>query len=201
VLRHEDGWETQYCHMRAGSIAVQSGQQVQAGDVLGQVGMSGRAEFPHLHLSVRKDGAVVDPFDPDGTITCGDADTDTLWSTLPPYRAGGIISIGMGAAVPEFDAIRANTVPQPLSDSDALVIYAFLFGTRTDDVIRLSLNGPDGVLVTRDIVLERPQAQSFRAIGKKRRGARWPDGAYDGTAALIRDGITLEEQRLTLTLP
>ena len=55
VLRHENGWETQYCHLRKGSIAVTEGQEVTAGEVLGQVGMSGRAAFPHVHLSVQMD--------------------------------------------------------------------------------------------------------------------------------------------------
>jgi len=201
VLRHPAGWETQYCHLRQGSVSVESGQQVQAGDVLGEVGMSGRAEFPHLHLSVRHNGAVIDPFDPDGTITCGETDPDTLWSVLPPYRPGGIISIGTSATVPEFSAIRENTVPPAAPDSDALVIYAFVFGTQKGDTLRLSLTGPEGRVVDQDVTLERTQAQSFRAVGKKRRSARWPAGTYDGTVILLRAGEMIEEQTLVLTLP
>jgi len=200
VLRHEAGWETQYCHLRKGSVSVTSGQQVEAGDVLGQVGMSGRAAFPHVHLSVRKDGKVVDPFDPDGLITCGEGDSDTLWTDSPTYRAGGIVSIGASAAVPEFDTIRDNTVPLPNATSEALVIYAFLFGTRQGDVIRLSLSGPQGTVIERDTLLKRTQAQSFRTIGKKLRGERWPAGAYQGTATLIRAGDVIESQELTLTI-
>lgn len=200
VLRHADGWETQYCHLRKGSITVTQGQQVQAGDILGEVGMSGRAAFPHVHLSVRSNGKVVDPFDPDGTITCGETEADTLWADLPPYRAGGIVSIGTSAAVPEFSAIRENTVPLPDATSEALVIYAFLFGTRKGDVIRLSLRGPEGMLVEHDTLMKRPQAQSFRAIGKKLKGGRWPAGAYEGTAVLLRAGEVVEQQDLTLTL-
>lgn len=201
VLRHTDGWETQYCHLKRGSITVTQGQQVTAGDILGQVGMSGRAEFPHLHLSVRKDGAVVDPFDPDGVIACGEVEQDTLWTTDPLYRAGGIVSIGTASGVPDFSAVRANTVPLPTPTSDALVIYAFLFGTRAGDLIRLSLTGPGNTEIERDITLERTQAQSFRAFGKKRRADRWPAGEYAGIATLIRDSDVIETQTLTLTLP
>lgn len=46
VIRHKGGWETQYCHLRKGSVTVESGQKLTTGDVLGQVGMSGQAEFP-----------------------------------------------------------------------------------------------------------------------------------------------------------
>lgn len=201
VVRHDGGWETQYCHLRKGSISVKRGQQVQTGDILGQVGMSGRAAFPHVHLSVRLDGKVVDPFDPDGSITCGAIDSDTLWADLPPYRAGGIVSIGTSAAIPEFDAIRDNTVALPDAQSDALVLYAFLFGTRKGDVIRLSLDGPQGTLVERDTLMKRTQAQSFRAIGKKLSGARWPAGQYQGRAVLLRAGEVVEQQELTLTIP
>lgn len=201
VLRHEDGWETQYCHLRKGSIAVSEGQKVTAGEVLGQVGMSGRAAFPHVHLSVRRDGEVVDPFDPDGTIICGETETDTLWADLPPYRAGGIVSIGTASGVPEFSEIRANTVQLPDQHSAALVLYAFLFGTQKGDVISLTLSGPEGVVAQSDVLLKRTQAQSFRAIGKKLRDDRWPAGTYGGSAVLLRKGEVVEEQHLTLTLP
>lgn len=91
VIDHGGGWETQYCHLRAGSLAVQKGQRVaMGGAVLGQVGMSGRTEFPHLHLSIRKDGAIVDPFNTDDIVSCGEAGDDQLWQSPPiPYHAGG----------------------------------------------------------------------------------------------------------------
>jgi D-3-phosphoglycerate dehydrogenase len=38
VIAHEDGWETQYCHMRRGSVAVQPGERVARGQTLGLVG-------------------------------------------------------------------------------------------------------------------------------------------------------------------
>jgi hypothetical protein len=201
VLRHPDGWETQYCHMRQGSISVTRGQKVKSGEVLGKVGMSGRAAFPHVHLSVRHNGTVIDPFDPDGNIICGEAEGDPLWSNTIPYRAGGIVDIGTSGSVPEFQAIRANTVLPVEAKSGAMVIYAFLFGTRKGDVIRLALTGPEGAIIKRDTTLDRKQAQSFRAIGKKRRGPRWPAGSYEGTATLLRGDTTIDTRTLTLTLP
>tara|TARA_R110000787_G_scaffold35118_8_gene90478 strand:+ start:1671 stop:2627 length:957 start_codon:yes stop_codon:yes gene_type:complete len=200
VLRHDNGWETQYCHLRKGSIAVTEGQEVTAGEVLGQVGMSGRAAFPHVHLSVRRDGEVVDPFDPDGSIVCGTPETDTLWASPPLYRPGGIISLGAAAGIPDFSEIRANTVQLPDPHSGALVIYAFLFGSQKDDVMSLKLSGPEGVVVQSDVELTRTQAQSFRAVGKKLRDDRWPAGTYHGSATLLRKGEVVEHQSMTLSL-
>jgi hypothetical protein len=61
VIAHEGGFETQYCHMKSGSIAVKLGETVKTGDLLGYVGASGLAQFPHLHLTVRQNGKWVDP--------------------------------------------------------------------------------------------------------------------------------------------
>ncbi len=201
LLRHTDGWETQYCHLRKGSITVSKGQKVTTGDILGQVGMSGRAEFPHLHLSVRHEGKVIDPFDPDGTITCGETEKDTLWSQPPTYRAGGIITVGTSDAIPEFSDIRANRVSIPNASSDAFVIYAFLFGTQKSDVVRLSLFGPNGEIIEQDTLMKRHQAQSFRAAGKKLNGGKWPSGRYTGTAWLLRDDVVIDRHSVSLTLP
>ena len=62
VLAHEGGWTTQYCHLRRGSLAVKKGERVERGRKLGLVGHSGRAQFPHVHLAVRKGSQVIDPF-------------------------------------------------------------------------------------------------------------------------------------------
>ena len=71
AIAHPGGWETQYCHMARGSIAVAEGQAVTERTVLGRVGLSGQTEFPHLHLTLRRDGIAVDPFAPDDAATCG----------------------------------------------------------------------------------------------------------------------------------
>ena len=49
VLDHGDGFETQYCHMRQGSLGLAPGAEVRKGEVLGFVGASGLAAFPHVH--------------------------------------------------------------------------------------------------------------------------------------------------------
>ncbi len=50
-----------YAHMTKGSSAIVLGQQVEVGDFLGLVGMTGEATGPHLHFEVNVDGTTIDP--------------------------------------------------------------------------------------------------------------------------------------------
>ena len=57
-IDHGSGLETLYAH--CSSICVTTGQQVQAGEVIGYVGHTGRVTGNHLHLEVRIDGSRTD---------------------------------------------------------------------------------------------------------------------------------------------
>lgn len=200
LLIHPGGWETQYCHLRKGSVSVSAGQEVEVGQALGEVGMSGRAQFPHVHISVRRDGKVIDPFDPAGATACGAPPAYSLWATPLAVRPGGIIQVGTSESIPDFTAIKAGEVPSATADGEAIVFWSYLFGTRADDVLRLSLTGPEGFEVRRDFTFERAQAQSFRAIGRKSSSSVWPSGTYAGSADLLRNGALIERKEITLEL-
>lgn len=198
VIDHGDGWETQYCHMKQGSVQVSPGQSVTTGTVLGQIGQSGQAAFPHLHLSVRQNGRKLDPFAPDATA-CGAAGDD-LWADDIALQPGGLLGIGITDRVPEFDAIKAGLPSNPLPTSaPALVVWAYVFGTQPGDAVLLSLTGPDGAVVTERVVFEKTQALAFRAVGRKARGD-WPAGTYSGGAKLIRDRQEIGQQSIEITL-
>ena len=57
-IDHGGGLETLYAH--CSSICVTTGQQVQAGQVIGYVGHTGRVTGSHLHLEMRVNGSRVD---------------------------------------------------------------------------------------------------------------------------------------------
>lgn len=201
LLRHEDGWETQYCHFRQGSVRVQPGDRLERGDALGLVGLSGRTQFPHVHLSVRRDGEVVDPFASEKRDVCG-TDSETLWSDPPDYAPGGMIQAGFAPDIPSYDAVRAGDAARDAlpPDAPALVVYAYAFGGQAGDRVDLRITGPNGVVFDQSQTLDKDQALFFRAGGKRRPGAGWPTGDYTGTARLIRDGRALGARSTSLRI-
>ena len=58
-IQHEKGWSTLYAHMSA--FAVQVGDHVKKGQVIGAVGMTGATTGPHLHYEIHLNGTALDP--------------------------------------------------------------------------------------------------------------------------------------------
>ena len=52
VIDHGNGEFSRLGHMKSGSVKVQKGQQVKAGDQIGEMGSSGSSLFPHLHYEL-----------------------------------------------------------------------------------------------------------------------------------------------------
>jgi len=61
VIAHSNGLNTRYYHLSKFARGLHAGQQVRQKDVIGFVGTTGLSTGPHLHFSVTKNGAFVDP--------------------------------------------------------------------------------------------------------------------------------------------
>ncbi|HEU5259991.1 MAG TPA: M23 family metallopeptidase [Gemmatimonadales bacterium] len=59
LLQHPDSYETMYGHLSR--PLVRAGIAVQAGQVIGLSGNSGRSTAPHLHFEIRRQGVSLDP--------------------------------------------------------------------------------------------------------------------------------------------
>ena len=190
LLDHTAGWATQYCHLRKGSVRVAVGQRLKTGDVIGMVGQSGRAAFPHLHFNVLRNGERVDPFD-------AEADTSgtQLWSAGAQrhlvYRPVSIFAGGFRQTVPESDAVKQGNIANHTltATASAIVFWTGLFGARAGDRIVQTIEAPDGsTLVQREIVQEKNQIRRFLWLGRKRRAVAWPAGTYTGRTVVIPRG-------------
>ena len=58
-LRHGGGIDTRYCHMSR--MAVNRGQSVRRGQVIGYVGSTGLSTGPHLHYEMYRNGRAINP--------------------------------------------------------------------------------------------------------------------------------------------
>ena len=211
VIDHDGGWQTQYSHLRRGSLRVAVGDIVAAGDVIGMIGMSGNAAFPHVEFSVRRQGVPVDPFIGLGAATeCG-VGGGTLWHqdalASLPYTPSGMLAAGFATRRPTWSEARRGDYAQgaPRRDAPALVFWTSIFGGQADDQFTLLLIAPDGeTLAESRNVLKKDKALLFSLTGIKRPGDIWPEGVYRGEFRLYReiDGAPREllSERREITL-
>jgi peptidoglycan hydrolase FlgJ len=59
IVEHAGGQQTRYAHLSAGNV--RAGETVDAGQVIGRVGSTGRSTGPHLHFEVLDHGQAIDP--------------------------------------------------------------------------------------------------------------------------------------------
>jgi hypothetical protein len=191
AVGHPDGFETRYCHLARGSIAVRPGDEVKAGDTLGRVGLSGRTEYPHLHFSVHQGPSVVDPFAygaPQGACRAG----RSLWRAQLreplAYKARAVLNTGFATRPLDMAAIEERP-EAPTSGAAALLAYARGIGLKAGDVQVLTLKAPDGAVLATSTAepLSRDQAQNMLFAGVRRPAQGWPEGRYLGEY-VVRNG-------------
>ncbi len=195
VLMHDDGWETQYSHLMKGSITVQKGQRVRAGETLGLIGLSGNSSYPHLDFVVRHAGKVVDPFSGGAAAEPCARGGLPLWSAAAAkkldYLPGAVLLAGFAGQIPERRDVRAGEHRAEILSrlAPVLIFWVDMFGLSAGDVERFRIVAPDGsVVAEREQRAENAAHQHFQSIGRLRPSAAgWPPGDYRGEYLLFRE--------------
>ena len=200
VISHGDGWETQYCHMAKGSVRITAGERVTAGQPIGQVGISGNTQFPHVHFTVRHNGKVIDPFahepKPDA---CGSG--TSLWREPLPYRLRETLNAGFASEPVTPAKIESGEIPATPERGGALIAYVRAIGLQKDDVQRLRITGPGDQLLADHTAtpLEGPKAQTLLYAGRKRPPNGWPGGSYEAHYTVTSGGTLVLEQQFKIS--
>jgi murein DD-endopeptidase MepM/ murein hydrolase activator NlpD len=207
-INHEGGWSSQLCHMRAGSLRVRQGDRVTAGQDLGLIGLSGRTEFPHVHLTLRRNDEKIDPITGGaltGACNVAAATPGAHWSSAARqalgYRGALVFAAGFTGEQPAQGANPENGATSASARAPVLLFWALASGPRSGDVLRVRLYGPDGALVAEGTRTQpRDQAQAWTFAGRRTPPAGWPAGTYRGEARLERAGRVISTRSETLAL-
>lgn len=197
VIDHGDGWETQYCHVARGSLMVKQGDTVAAGQPIARIGLSGNTEYPHLHITVRHGGAVVDPFAPATAAGSCDAKATSaqgLWDAAAAkamnYKAGAVLNAGFSGAAITPAGLEAGTLAAADANAGALIAYVRAIDLDKGDEQLLVLKDPSGAVLAQSRLppLANSKAQYLVYVGKAKPMAGWAPGLYSASYTVLRSG-------------
>ena len=195
IIRHGEDLVSQYCHLKQGSVSVKAGETVRRGQRIGAIGASGLAQFPHVHVTIRKGGLPVDPST--GRAVGGGCKPSApgekaLFSEETLKRLGRgeteLLSFGLSGSTVGHSALAlSGPPPQADTSSTAIVGWAWMQNLRQGDRISVEVSAPDGTRLASGTTepMDRPKA-SFSSFAGKR--ARPLLGTYSVTVKLLRDG-------------
>lgn len=201
VVAHADGYETQYCHLRRGSIPVEPGQAIAKGDRIGEIGASGMAQFPHVHLTVRKDGTEIDPTTGralDAGCLADPADAASLFPADVAKAIGRgdttLLAFGLTGELFEHRDLVTKGLPPPAAAGSGVTLgWAWFINLRENDRVRFRMTQPDGspfIDETSDPV-DAAKADYSHYAGRRRAAV---PGTYGITVTLLRGGETVMER-------
>lgn len=201
VIIHGNGWETQYSHLRRDSILVKPGQKIVAGQAIGLIGMSGNAEFPHLHFSVRHHGTTIDPFTATGQggpCNMSAAMVGGLWDRKAGdalrYIPTVIVAAGLASSVPPKAVAQRSETPPITDRKEPVLLWVDVIGAKKGDVQMFSIDGPDGRPVHfQQLPVETGGLSWFAYSGKRAPAGGWMAGRYIGRYRLSRKGNVVDK--------
>lgn len=204
MVDHGNGWSTQYCHLKQGSVRVRQGDRVETGTPLGDVGLSGMTTFPHVHITVRRGTDAIDPFTgPAQSTGCNLSARSPLWSESIPYRETGVVRSGFAPqAVTEDDSWLGRWTSDELAgDSPALIFWVHSYGLRAGDEERFTLFAPDGrQLVNHQETLQGDTKNRVVYVGQGTRYGPLQKGEWRASFRLVRKGQVVAQSDRVATV-
>ncbi len=199
-LDHGDGWTSLYCHLRRDSTAVLEGDEVEAGQLLGLVGLSGQTSFPHLHFDIRHNDQAIDPFvGVERSAACGPGEAP-LWHRdvrkILAYRPPLLTSSGIAARVPNKEDARKgwhreSSVPV---HSPSLTLWVDGYWFEPGDRVAFKLEGPDRrIVIDRAFEIGQRRQRWFSFASAPRPFGGWQPGTYRGEVRVERAGRIADE--------
>jgi murein DD-endopeptidase MepM/ murein hydrolase activator NlpD len=158
-------------------MTVRPGMQVRKGERIGSIGSSGLAEFPHVHLSVRLNGKLVEPLTGKAlgneAHVCGDLsgnmfDSASKQALVQPTVA--ILDVGVANAPPELsDLVRTGGPPLATARGDSTVAWLWAINVDEGSRFRIRLVGPGEVTLIDHTTnaLPRRKANYLAYVGRK----------------------------------
>ena len=146
IIDHGLGRTGWYWHLRAGSIDVEVGQTVLAGDQIALCGSSGVSSGPHLHFELREEDAVVEPFA--GPCRPG----PSAWAVQPAvnsstYLHDFCIMYGTLAGIPAWP-YRWPTSGQVAVTDNGVCVWFYGTNLPTNSLWTVRFRRPNGTIVS-----------------------------------------------------
>ena len=106
VIQHGNGLATRYYHLSRFAPGLRAGRHVRQKELIGYVGSTGLSTGPHLHFSVTKNGAFVDPLKLAAVREAPVADRAAFQAAIQPWLVAW--KIVPGAAPPASSVAAKN---------------------------------------------------------------------------------------------
>ncbi len=152
-VRHANGFEILYGHIRRGSARVRPGQQVAPGTPLGIAGSAGCSTQPHLHLEVRDcAGQAVETLLHDGAWRNPPIDE-------PPSAVMDVMLVD--GDVPAVAQIKDPAPDPAVIEPDGTLGVGLSLAARGGDLIAATLLAPDERSSTQYVLLDDHGARRF----------------------------------------
>lgn len=194
IIKHESGFETQYNHLKFGSILVAEGQNIKQGEKIAEVGSSGRTVLPKLGFSVRENGLPVDPFSYGTVWACGNTDA-SLWKQEIAhtfnYKETGIARAGFSEHIPEAAHLRTGLGIKQVRriSPESIIFWADFYGIQKDDIIYMRIQDPTGQLFAEQESIARTDYPVWLGyVGRKNNTGALTSGIYTAEVLLQRNG-------------